>query len=118
MSTTIHPSTVQSSYTIPAKGNSVFTRFIHWADAQQENRLLWLALALGGFGCALTPLTILLIVALTGMNLFLFMTALAAMAMSLIVNLAAMSTKITIPVLLVSVVVDLVVIAAAVSMSL
>lgn len=113
----MHPSTVQSSYVIPAKGNSLFSRFIQWSDAQQESRLFWLALALGGFGCVLTPLTILLIVALTGMNLVLFMTAMAAMAISLIVNLAALPTKITIPVLLVSVLVNLLVIAIAVSMS-
>lgn len=116
MSTTMHPSTVQSSFSIPAKGNSLFTRFIHWSDAQQESRLLWLALALGGFGCVLTPLTILLIVAFTGMNLFLFMAALTAMAISLIVNLAALPTKITIPVFFLSVLIDMGVIIAAFSM--
>lgn len=116
MSTTMHPSTVQSSYVIPAKADSLFTRFINWADAQQESRLLWLALALGGFGCVLTPLTILLIVAFTGMNLFLFMATLFAMAISLIVNLAALPTKITIPVFFLSVLIDLLVIVAAFSM--
>lgn len=117
MSTTMHPSTVQSSFSIPAKGNSLFTRFINWADAQQESRLLWLALALGGFGCVLTPLSILLIVAFTGMNLFLFMATLFAMAISLIVNLAALPTKITIPIFFLSVLIDVMVIVAALSIS-
>lgn len=117
MSTIIHPS-VQTNYTAVQKNNSVFSRFLTWCDGQQENRLLWLALALGGHGCVLTPLSILLIVALSGMNLVLFMAALFAMAIALIVNLAALPTKITIPVLFASVLVDLVVIAVAVSMSL
>ena len=116
MSTTYHPS-VQQAYTHPQKRISLFSRFLNWCAGQEQNRLMWLAFALGGHGCVLTPLTILLIVALTGMNLVLFMAALAAMAMALIVNLAAMPTKITIPVLLLSVVIDLVVIASAIGLS-
>ena len=108
---------VQHSYVYPREETSVLKRFAAWTEGQQENRLLWLALALGGHGCVLTPLTILLIVALTGMNLALFMAALAAMAMALVVNLAALPTKITIPVLFVSVLIDAAVIAAAVGMA-
>lgn len=114
MATTIHPS-VQQAYT--AQKPSVISRFLTWCEEQQENRLLWLSVALGGHGCVLTPLTILLIVALTGMNLALFMTALFAMAAALIVNLAAMPTKVTIPVLFASVVVDLAVIATAIGLA-
>lgn len=116
MSTTIHPS-VQSVYTHTQKRASLFSRFITWCEGQEENRLMWLAFALGGHGCVLTPLAILMIAAFGGMNLVLFMIALAAMAMALIVNLAAMPTKITIPVLFLSVLVDLVVIGTALGMA-
>ena len=116
MSTTFHPS-ASTTYVSAQKRLSVFTRFLNWCDAQQESRLLWLAIALGGHGCVLTPLTILLIVTFTGMNLVLFMTALFAMTLALIVNLAALPTKITIPVLLLSVVMDVVVIASAIGLS-
>ncbi|WP_276484682.1 hypothetical protein [Paraflavitalea pollutisoli] len=109
MATTIHPS-VQTSYT--AQHTGLWTRFIDWAKGQEENRFMWLAIALGGFGCAITPITI-LFVSLAGMNLVLFMAALFAMAISLIVNLAAMPTRITIPVFFFSVLIDLVVVAAA-----
>lgn len=118
MSTIIHPSSTTYVPFIPAqKKQTLSSRFMAWCDGQQENRLFWLALALGGHGCVLTPLSILLIVALTGMNLVLIMTALFAMAMALIVNLAALPTRITIPVLLASVLVDVLVIAAAVGIS-
>ena len=89
-----------------------------WADTQEDRRFMWLALALGGHGCVLTPLTILLVVAFTGLNLALFMTALGAMALALIVNLAAMPTKYTIPIFFLSVLVDVGVIAAAIGMAL
>jgi hypothetical protein len=116
MSTIAHPAAVSATYArTTTKRTSLFSRFIALCEGQQENRLLWLALALGGHGCVLTPLTILLIVAFTGMNLVLFMAALAAMAMALIVNLAALPTKITIPVLFGSILIDLVVIAIAVT---
>jgi hypothetical protein len=117
MSTIVHPS-VPQTYSSAQQNTTVLNRFFTWAKGQEERRFMWLALAIGGHGCVLTPLTILLIVALTGMNLALFMTALFAMAIALIVNLAAMPTKITIPVLFVSVLVDLGVIAIAAGMAL
>jgi hypothetical protein len=115
MSTIMHPS-VQSAYAYQQKA-SVFTRFSHWTQAQEANRFGWLAVAIVGHGCVLTPMTILLVVSLTGLNLVLFMTTLAAMAMALVVNLAAQPTKVTIPVFLISVFMDVVVIAAAIGMS-
>jgi hypothetical protein len=115
MSTTIHPS-VQPVYV--KEHTSLFARFITWADGQEERRFMWLALALGGHGCVLTPLTILLVVALTGLNLALFLTALGAMALALIVNLAAMPTRYTIPAFFLSVLVDIGVIATAIGMAL
>ena len=80
-----------------------------WCNNQQEDRLLWLGIALVGHGCVITPLTIMAVL-LAGTNLFLFVTALVAMGMSLVTNLAALPTKITIPVFLLSIVIDLVVI--------
>lgn len=79
---------------------------------------MWLALALGGHGCVLTPLTILLVVSLTGLNLALFLTALGAMALALVVNLAAMPTRYTVPAFFLSVLVDIGVIATAIGMAL
>ena len=116
MSTILHPSAPQAYKA--AHNTSVWSRFITWADGQEERRFMWLALALGGHGCVLTPLTILLVVALTGLNLALFLTALGAMALALIVNLAAMPTRYTIPAFFLSVLVDIGVIATAIGIAL
>lgn len=52
-------------------------------------------------------------VLLAGTNLTLFIVAIVAMGMSLVTNLAAMPTKITIPVFVLSVIIDLVVVGLA-----
>jgi hypothetical protein len=52
-------------------------------------------------------------VLLAGTNLALFVTAIVAMGLSLVTNLAAMPTKITIPVFILSVLIDFVVVAIA-----
>ena len=83
-----------------------FSKFINWCSDQQENRLSWLAIAIAGHGCVLTPLTVFAVVN-SGNNLILFMVSILAMAMVLITNLAALPTKITIPFLFGSILVDL-----------
>ena len=105
---------IQPSLAYPAK-ISLVSRFAAWTSGQQNNRLMWLGLSIAGHGCFLTPLTVAL-VAFTGMNLALFMLATVAMAITLIVNLAALPTKITIPVLVLSILIDIVVIISAVSL--
>ena len=85
---------------------SLFGKFMTWSENQQENRMLWIGLGVAGHGCVLTPLTIMLVLA-TGNNLMLFMLATAAMAMVLVTNLAAMPTKITIPVFVFSILIDI-----------
>jgi hypothetical protein len=90
----------------------VFSRFMTWSDAQQGNRLLWLGLILSLHGCIITPLTVMAVL-LAGTNLTLFMVTIIAMGISLVSNLAAMPTKITIPLFVLSVIMDLVVIGFA-----
>jgi hypothetical protein len=93
---------------------SLLARFVNWTKAQEPNRLLWLGVALGVHGCVLTPLTVMAVL-LAGTNMFLFMTAMLAMGMTLVTNLAALPTKITIPVFLASIVIDLAVVIIALS---
>ncbi|HSU29121.1 MAG TPA: hypothetical protein VLJ68_12120 [Chitinophagaceae bacterium] len=90
---------------------SLLLRFIAWCKTQEENRLLWLAAIIMIHGSVLTPLTMLIIIA-SGTSVLFLALAIAAMGASLMVNLAAMPTKITIPVFVVSVAIDLVVISA------
>jgi hypothetical protein len=106
METTINPSAARS-YTDNAISHSPVQRFINWATLQQENRLLWLGVALSAHGCILTPITV-MVVLLSGGGFALFMVAMCAMALTLVTNLAAMPTKVTIPAFFISVLIDVV----------
>ena len=96
---------------------SIWKRFINWAEGQEENRFGWTAFAIAGHGCVFTIITVAVILA-TGNNFIFWPIAIAAMATSLITNLAALPTKITIPTLFITVLIDLAIIVAAVFMAL
>ena len=85
---------------------SFFTKFIDWCRNQEEDRLLWLGVSLTVHGCILAPLASLAVV-LAGNALALFMLVIISMGMSLVANLAAMPTKITIPVFALSILIDI-----------
>lgn len=87
----------------------VINRFLNWSKGQESNRLLWLGVALSAHGCIITPLTIMAVL-LAGTNIFLFILALVAMGATLVTNLAAMPTKITIPVFILSTMIDIAII--------
>ena len=89
---------------------SPWKRFINWADGQEKNRFGWTAGILVGHGCIVTIFTMLTIV-FTGNHFIFWPFAMAAMSVCVIVNLAAMPTKITIPVFFISLLVDIAVIA-------
>src|SRR5437764_428862 len=91
MTTTILTAPAKSVSFSDAKGSPI-ARFFKWAATQEENRLLWLGIALAGHGCILTPLTVFAVI-LAGTNIALFLTAIVAMTMALVTNLAAMPTK-------------------------
>ena len=115
MATTTLNQSISTTYTKSAASPSLFKKFIDWCKGQEQNRLLWLGIILAGHGCILTPLTVLAVL-LAGTNITLFVLALVAMGMSLVSNLAAMPTKITIPVFALSVLIDLGIIISCVAM--
>ena len=110
MQTLQHP--YSPVYSPAIKTQSIVSRFITWCNGQEKYRLGWLAIIITIHGCILTPITVLAIV-LSGNNFVLWGIAIGAMTMALVVNLAAMPTKITIPVFFFSVLLDLVVIVTA-----
>ena len=87
---------------------SLLNKFFIWSERQEKYRFGWLAAAITIHGCILTPLVVSIVLA-SGGNFALFMTSIVAMAMTLIVNLAALPTKISIPTFFLSVVIDIVV---------
>lgn len=109
MSILSHPPIEQ---THSEQATSALSRFFRWSKDQQPNQFLWLGVTLAGHGCVVTPITI-FFVYLTGMNFLFFSIALVSMTAALIVNLSAMPTRITIPVLVASVITDILVIFAA-----
>lgn len=108
--TTLHQNL--ANYTESVSKPSIFTRFFNWCHGQQENRLLWLGIALTGHGCIITPLTIMTVL-MGGNSLPLFILAIVSMGMALVTNLAALPTKITIPVFFLSILIDLGIVVAS-----
>jgi hypothetical protein len=115
MTTTTFNQAVTANYNKKISGTPLFTKFMDWCENQQESRFLWLGIALAGHGCILTPITVMAVL-FAGANLALFILALVAMSLALVTNLAALPTKITIPVFVFSILLDLgIVIACAVA---
>jgi len=109
MATTTFHQTIAAGYADKTSKVSLYARFINWCNGQENNRLMWLGIALMAHGCIITPITIVMIL-LAGTNLFLFVLALVAMVATLVVNLAALPTKITIPVFVLSTLIDIAII--------
>ena len=105
--------TVQQSYNtlfVSERRQSLMTRFILWCKSQEKYRLGWLAVIIASHGCFLTPVTLLAIF-FAGNSMLFWSMAIAAMGTALVTNLAALPTKITIPIFFLSIIIDLVVIA-------
>ena len=111
METITHPN-ISISFEHSKVSESIFTKFFNWCERQQPNRLLWLGVAVSAQGCILAPAAILAVV-LAGTNLALFMAAIVAMGMVLVTNLAALPTKITIPIFFFSLLIDIVIVILA-----
>jgi hypothetical protein len=105
--------TLNKSLTIP----SFVSNFLKWSEKQEHKRLLWVGAGLGLQGSALAPIT-LMVIFLTGGNLLMLTLAAVALMMVLVTNLAAMPTKVTVPTLFLSVLIDLGVIIACLAMNL
>ncbi len=93
---------------------SAWKKFITWCDSQEKYRLGWLAVALGLHGCVLTIFTMFAVI-LAGNHFIFWPFVIGAMGITLIANLAAMPTKITIPVFFFSVLIDLLIIACCIA---
>ena len=105
METAIHQS-ITTTYSPSLVSPSLYNRFINWCAGQEEYRYGWLGAALVAHGCLFTTLTMFSLI-LSGNNIFLWVLAIMAMMMTLVTNLAALPTKITIPVFLFSILMDI-----------
>jgi hypothetical protein len=83
---------------------------MNWCDRQEPNRFGWTAVIIMGHGCIFTVLTVLAII-FTGNHFIFWPFAIAAITAPLITNLAALSTRVIIPVFFLSLLIDLLIIA-------
>lgn len=113
MQTTLQHS-IATTYTEKASKTGIWKRFINWCDSQEKYRFGWLGAAIAGHGCIATPITLFAVI-MSG-NLFVFwILAIVAMGASLITNLAALPTKITLPIFFFSLLIDIAIIIACIS---
>jgi len=109
MTTTTYNASISGSYSNVTTKTSIYRKFITWTEEQENNRLLWLGIALSAHGCIITPLTVMAVL-MAGTNMFLFILAIVAMGASLVTNLAALPTKVTIPVFILTTLIDIAII--------
>ena len=100
-----------SAYLVKEKRQSIFSRFIAWCNEQEKFRFGWVAAIITIHGCVLAPITVLTVM-LGSNHMAYWGVAIGAMAMALVANLAAVPTRITIPVFFFSVLLDVVIIAS------
>jgi hypothetical protein len=99
-------------YNYSEKANSnLFRRFFTWCSQQEDNRFLWLGIALFGQIGAVLPITVWAILYLGNNSLLLWIIALVVNVPSLIFNLGAAHTKYTLPVFFFALLTETIVIA-------
>ncbi|MBS1920574.1 MAG: hypothetical protein JST17_10000 [Bacteroidetes bacterium] len=84
-------------------------KFINWSAGQEENRIMWTAISILGHGCVITIITILAIV-YSGNHFIFWPFAIGAMSASVVSYLAALPTKVTIPIFFFSLLIDVLII--------
>ena len=99
---------------ITSKPN-VLKRFIQWCNKQEEYRFLWIAISLFGHIGMVLPLTLLSILFFAGNNFNLWIIACSVNVPVLALNLAAQPPRVTLPVMFMSLIADVVIIALSVA---
>ncbi len=88
------------------KRTNLLNRFIAWSTKEEKNRLGWVAIILTSHACFITPLA-LLFVMMAGNHFIYWPFIIGAMGMCLIANLAALPTRVIIPIFILSILIDI-----------
>lgn len=92
------------------KKASFIVRFLKWAEKEDEdNHVTWVGISIAVAAAVTFPVTMLAIL-LNGAFFGLIIAAMAALALVVVTNLAALPTKYTIPFLFLSVLIDIAII--------
>ncbi len=108
------PALVQQYYT-NTRSKSIARQFYEWCDKQEKERFLWTGISLMGYIGTLIPLALLAVV-FSGNNFMLWIIISATAPVILTVNLAALPTKVILPVLFSVVFINLMVILYCISL--
>jgi hypothetical protein len=92
--------------------SAAWHKLIAYAESQQEKRLLWSAISVLGHGTIFTIATFATVI-LTGNDFYLLAATCLTMSMVLVVNLAALPTKYTIPIFFFSLLTDIIIMVTA-----
>ncbi|MEO7294430.1 MAG: hypothetical protein ABIW34_15075 [Ginsengibacter sp.] len=95
---------------VVTKANLLY-KFKQWVNTQEENRLLWLGIAVLGGIATVLPITLLAVVFWANNSLTLWAIACSINVPILVLNLAAQPTKITLPILFLVWLIDALIIA-------
>jgi hypothetical protein len=114
MGSIIHPRLSTAFHHERSEHVSLWKHFVNWADTQQSNRFLWMSFIIMGHSIIFTP-AVLTTIFLSGNHFIYWPVTISAMMACLVVNLAGLSTKVTIPVFFISLAVDVVIIICAVT---
>lgn len=102
-------------YFYPAlEGNkeSIFSKFMDFCEKQEPNHFGWVGAGIMSQASVFFPLTLLVILA-TGASFMLISFSIVALALVVVTNLAALPTKITIPAMALSLLIDIVLVTLA-----
>ena len=106
MSYTISTVKSETRYSIPAKSPSFVSAFFTWsADQDREHHIAWTGISMLATAAVFFPLTMAAIV-LNGAHFPLIITAMVALVMVVVLNLAAMPTRYTIPAFVLGILID------------
>ncbi len=114
MNTVTFLSTVHKYQQSVSKVN-IIQRFLTWCGAQEGKRLLWTAIILPLQACIFAPLTF-IVAMFGGVHFALFIPVITVLVFTFITNLAALPTKITIPVFIAGILIDIIVMIISLSM--
>ena len=89
---------------------SLLKKFFNWCNTQEKYRFFWLSVSIIGLIGAIVPLTLLAVYFFAGNNFILWIFICALNVPILALNLAAQPPKVTLPILLLSLIGDIMII--------
>lgn len=104
------------TYTYPAQSTkkSFITNFFAWcANEDAEHHFMWTGIALLGQGAVLFPVTMFVMFA-TGASFWMLLAPITSLSMVVVPNLAGLKTKYTLPIFILSIIINVLAIIAAI----